>query len=452
MYSLMRKALLVGGGLMASVAAFAQQASERPVEDYVKLPIPPGFTVQHNALEGPVYADEEGRTLYRWPVRGLRNGDVGERRGVTPTCDNDKYTVTAGMMSPYPPGLALPDLETRPTCAEMWPPVYAPEDAKAVGNWSTLTRKDGSKQWAFEGYPVYRSVFDHLPGDVLGGSRRARAGDAAPAREPIGPPANVPPELRVVNVATGRMLVNLDGRSVYAWDRDQPNTSTCHEACAQAWPPVLAPASARSQGEWSVVDRAPGVKQWAFRGRPLYTHAADRKFRSLEGSDVPGWRNVYTQEAPEAPVEFTLQETRVGLVLADSRGKTIYVYNCGDDALDQLACDHPETTQAYRLAICGAGDPDRCNRTFPYVTASADSKSSNRVWSIMTIDPKTGRRAEAGAPGTLHVWAYRDRPVYTFYRDEKPGDIWGDGWGEMHGRRNGFKAFWIRDDFMDGAG
>lgn len=28
--------------------------------------------------------------------------------------------------------------------------------------------------------------------------------------------------------------------------------------------------------------------------------------------------------------------------------------------------------------------------------------------------------------GAISVWAYRDRPVYTYGEDEKPGDVNGD--------------------------
>ncbi len=51
----------------------------------------------------------------------------------------------------------------------------------------------------------------------------------------------------------------------------------------------------------------------------------------------------------------------------------------------------------------------------------------------------------------MHVWAYRDRPVYTYFND-KPGDVNGDALGEFYGTRNGFKAFWLRDDFYNNAG
>jgi predicted lipoprotein with Yx(FWY)xxD motif len=144
-----------------------------------------------------------------------------------------------------------------------------------------------------------------------------------------------------------------------------------------------------------------------------------------------------------------VQETTIGEVLADARGMTIYRYGCGDDAADQLACDHPSQTQAYRLAMCGGGDPERCLRTFPYVIAPKGARSESRAWTIMSIDPMTGRRSEMGKPGAVQVWAYRDRPVYTYSGDRQPGDTHADSHGEMRGQRNGYKAFWLRDDFYN---
>jgi predicted lipoprotein with Yx(FWY)xxD motif len=184
---------------------------------------------------------------------------------------------------------------------------------------------------------------------------------------------------------------------------------------------------------------------------PVYTYRNDPKARSLIGSDETGWRNVYTQTRPAAPGDFTQQETHAGLVLADAQGKTIYIYSCGDDALDQLACDHPDSPQEYRLAVCGGGDADRCLRTWPYVLASARAVSPSPVWTVMTIDPRSGRTAAEGQAGAVRVWAYRARPVYT-YANDQPGDVKGDALGEYYGSRNGFKAFWIRDDFFNNAG
>jgi predicted lipoprotein with Yx(FWY)xxD motif len=112
-----------------------------------------------------------------------------------------------------------------------------------------------------------------------------------------------------------------------------------------------------------------------------------------------------------------------------------------------MLCDHPGAPQAYRFAICGGGDPARCVKTFPYVVAEANAKSTSRAWGIMWIDPMTGKEAKSGESGALRVWTFRNRPVYTFAGDKQPGDVEGDAWGEFNGRKNGFKAFWLRDDF-----
>ena len=39
--------------------------------------------------------------------------------------------------------------------------------------------------------------------------------------------------------------------------------------------------------------------------------------------------------------------------------------------------------------------------------------------------------------------------VLGLVTDLKPGDTNADAWGEFNGYRNGFKAFWLRDDFLD---
>jgi hypothetical protein len=43
--------------------------------------MPPGFRVEISELDGPVFADSKGRTLYRWPYRTMRNGVTGDSKG-----------------------------------------------------------------------------------------------------------------------------------------------------------------------------------------------------------------------------------------------------------------------------------------------------------------------------------------------------------------------------------
>ena len=58
---------------------------------------------------------------------------------------------------------------------------------------------------------------------------------------------------------------------LYTYDLDRDGRSLCNGACANAWPPVLAPASAHPLGQWSAIRRDDGKLQWAYRGRPVYS-------------------------------------------------------------------------------------------------------------------------------------------------------------------------------------
>ncbi|HEY4369662.1 MAG TPA: hypothetical protein VGN07_20680 [Steroidobacteraceae bacterium] len=465
-------ALLIGTPLVAGAAAAAKdpqgnqsnqgakdaasskywQSADMPErEPYRVEPMPPGFQVIVAEFEGPIFADHEGRTLYTWPLRSLRNGATGDRQTKASACTQEVLRVTGGLMSPYPAGLVLPDLDTRPSCVALWPPVLAPKDAKKVGKWSVIPREDGADQWAYDGYPVYTSVLDQQPGDVRGGTKMAGGGDGGVVRDPIGPKPAVPPEFQVLSSSSGRLLVSKERYSVYTWDGDGPNVSNCDDKCLVDWTPVRAPEIATARDGWVIIKGATGINQWAFRGKPLYTYNHDRGLRSFWGADVPGWHNIYTQRTLPPPEGFTVQDVEAGgEVLADSRGRTIYTYNCRDDSYAQLACDNPDSTQAYRLAICGNGDPKVCRETFPYVIAPAGAKGVGRLWSVIAIDPDTGHRAVPGQ-ASLNVWAYRDRPVYTYAGDDKPGVTNGDGYGEFTGKRNGFKAFVFRDIFQGNA-
>jgi predicted lipoprotein with Yx(FWY)xxD motif len=40
--------------------------------------------------------------------------------------------------------------------------------ATASGDWTIVTRNDGSKMWAFKGHPLYTFLDDKAAGDVTG--------------------------------------------------------------------------------------------------------------------------------------------------------------------------------------------------------------------------------------------------------------------------------------------
>lgn len=53
-------------------------------------------------------------------------------------------------------------------CAVNWPPFAAPASATDTAGYTVVTRKDGSKQWAYGGKPLYTWMRDQKPGDTTG--------------------------------------------------------------------------------------------------------------------------------------------------------------------------------------------------------------------------------------------------------------------------------------------
>ncbi|HEY8595976.1 MAG TPA: hypothetical protein VIL84_12105 [Devosiaceae bacterium] len=53
-------------------------------------------------------------------------------------------------------------------CAVNWPPLAAASGAMADGDFSLVTRKDGTMQWAYKGMPLYGWIKDTAPGDMTG--------------------------------------------------------------------------------------------------------------------------------------------------------------------------------------------------------------------------------------------------------------------------------------------
>lgn len=88
-------------------------------------------------------------------------------------------------------------------------------------------------------------------------------------------------------------LVDRRGMTLYTFDRDRPGVSTCYRACEKLWPPLLADLDAVDAGEFSVVERMDGSRQWAFRGQPLYLWPSDKRAGDVTGDNVSGvWHIV----------------------------------------------------------------------------------------------------------------------------------------------------------------
>jgi predicted lipoprotein with Yx(FWY)xxD motif len=85
----------------------------------------------------------------------------------------------------------------------------------------------------------------------------------------------------------GGMLVNASGMTLYTFDKDTAGSgkSACNGPCATLWPPAMADADAKPAGDLSVVTRDDGARQWAYKGKPVYTYASDKKAGDVTGDN-----------------------------------------------------------------------------------------------------------------------------------------------------------------------
>lgn len=92
-----------------------------------------------------------------------------------------------------------------------------------------------------------------------------------------------------VAVSNG-VLTGTNGMTLYTFDKDSTGSgkSVCNGPCAVNWPPLLAMDSDKAQGDYSIITRDDGKKQWALKGKPLYFWIKDSKAGDTTGDGVQG--------------------------------------------------------------------------------------------------------------------------------------------------------------------
>lgn len=93
------------------------------------------------------------------------------------------------------------------------------------------------------------------------------------------------------------MLTNSAGMTLYTFDKDPAGggKSACNGPCAANWPPLQAQAGDSASGNYSIVTRDDGKKQWAYMGKPLYLWSKDQKPGDKTGD---GFNNVWHVAKP----------------------------------------------------------------------------------------------------------------------------------------------------------
>jgi predicted lipoprotein with Yx(FWY)xxD motif len=95
-----------------------------------------------------------------------------------------------------------------------------------------------------------------------------------------------------VAVATsklGDILVDADGRTLYAFTKDKGDQSVCSGQCATNWPALTGTATAGTGAQAALLstsNQANGSTQVTYGGKPLYYFAGDAKPGDTNGQGV----------------------------------------------------------------------------------------------------------------------------------------------------------------------
>ncbi len=101
----------------------------------------------------------------------------------------------------------------------------------------------------------------------------------------------------------GKVLVDADGRTLYAFTPDSATKSACTGSCAQAWPPAAATGTPTAgtgvTAKLTVLTRDDGTTQVVADGHPLYQYAGDAAAGDATGQGSGGkWYVVSAGGSP----------------------------------------------------------------------------------------------------------------------------------------------------------
>jgi len=91
------------------------------------------------------------------------------------------------------------------------------------------------------------------------------------------------------------LLASKDGKTLYTFAKDAAGKSNCNGGCASTWPPFVVANPALADGDFSIVARDDGSKQWAYKAMPLYFYAADAQPGDAKGDGQGAWSAAKAQ-------------------------------------------------------------------------------------------------------------------------------------------------------------
>lgn len=91
------------------------------------------------------------------------------------------------------------------------------------------------------------------------------------------------------STTTGAYMTDFSGMTLYTFDKDTSGTSTCTTAaCTTLWKPYTSGATAEGMmpANITVITRADGSQQFAWKGKPLYYYTKDQNPGDMLGNNI----------------------------------------------------------------------------------------------------------------------------------------------------------------------
>jgi predicted lipoprotein with Yx(FWY)xxD motif len=127
------------------------------------------------------------------------------------------------------------------------------------------------------------------------GSESAGAGATSGEKEPVKAAPNAEEGTTFVSLGNvselGMVLVDSKGMTLYDFQKDQGEESSCYGACAKAWPPLLTegepqPSNGADASMLATTERKDGTTQVTYAGHPLYGFEGDKAPGEANGNNV----------------------------------------------------------------------------------------------------------------------------------------------------------------------
>lgn len=116
-------------------------------------------------------------------------------------------------------------------------------------------------------------------------------------------PVTRPETIGTASGSLGTFLVDRQGRTLYLWEADTNDTSTCSGSCAVSWPPLLTKGKPTATGGaksdlLGTTTRSGGATQVTYDGHPLYRFIGDTADGDTNGQGSNGFGALWWVVAP----------------------------------------------------------------------------------------------------------------------------------------------------------